>query len=699
MKRFIKMSRFLFFIVCILSLFVFSSCGEKEDVPRIYLDDDFYWTLTDAFSEPEDAENLKFEHLDNMGYKNLMDLVGIDGKYVWLKAEFELIPELKDDDLSMVIPYLHYADILYLNGHYIDDYGVMGTSPEDPVNQEAGYVAHLFDFPELYLNQTGKNTVLIKVQCLGHATITDGVFVGLRQDGWRTSDNMTFWRSRFYTYFEGMMLLCGIFFFMLYFVFKRNASYRRFGLLNILTALFFSIFFITDLPWTGFHGGIPFFWYVKFAKSICFFAMALVFSLFICSFTERKLKKWENVVHFLAFTISTAMALFAPTYLWLVRRTLLLIPLSCAGLLLSIGHVIVDFRKSEGEKRRKIRVVLLALCFLLLIMGIDIIIKGTFRNIKMPFISIFGWTGVIIIIFIYFCVDYSKIASRLEYLNQGLEDEIKAQTKQLKDVNGRLENDREKSLKDMRMAAIVQNKFFHAPTDALKSWDFSVRYEPLSIVSGDLFNFYHNKDLLYGLSLFDASGHGVAASLVTMLAENIIQQTYMESLGNGNSVADMLKIINERFISAKGDIENYLTGLLLRTKENDDGSCTVILANAGHPYPLFYSSEREAVEEILPDVESPYTGPVGLEGFAVEYGQMEFTMKKGDILLLYTDGLTDTTNEESISFDISRVIDVLARKKDYTAEEIMKSLMDKIDAFCADSPRTDDISVIILKRV
>ena len=145
-------SRFVFALVCFISLFAFTSCNEKEVPPRIYLDDDFYWALTDADSIPEDAENLKFEHLDNMGYKNLMDLVGIDGKYIWLKAEFELIPELKDDDLSMVIPYLHYADILYLNGKYIDDYGVMGESPDDPVNQEAGYVAHLFDFPELYLN-------------------------------------------------------------------------------------------------------------------------------------------------------------------------------------------------------------------------------------------------------------------------------------------------------------------------------------------------------------------------------------------------------------------------------------------------------------------------------------------------------------------------------------------------------------------
>jgi len=692
-------SRLVFACIFIFSLFLFSSCGQDESVPRIYLDDDFYWALTDAASEPEDAENLQFEHLDNMGYKNLMDLVGIEGKYIWLKAEFELIPELKNDDLSMVIPYLHYADILYLNGKYIDDYGVMGDSPDDPINQEAGYVAHLFDFPELYLNQEGKNTILIKVQCLGHATITDGVFIGLRQDGWRTSDNMTFWRSRFYIFFEGVMLLCGLFFLMLYFIYKQEVSYRRFGLLNFFTALFFSVFFITDLPWAGFHGGVPFFYYVKFAKSICFFCMAFAFSMFICSFIEKKLNTFETAIQYLSFIVSTILVLLAPDYLWLVKKTLLLIPLSCLGLFISIGYAIASIRKTESKQQTKVRFILGAVFFLIVVMGIDVIIKGAFRNIKMPFISIFGWTGVIIIIFIYFCIDYSKIANRLEYLNHSLEDEIKRQTKQLTDVNGRLEHDREKSLKDMRMAAIVQKKYFHAPEHPLKNWDFAVRYEPLSLVSGDLYNFYHEGEQLNGISLFDASGHGVAASLVTMLAENIIQQTYNELLQNGQSVAECLKLINERFIDAKGEIDNYLTGLLLNMKENEDGSCTVTMSNAGHPYPLFYNAKEDTLEEMLPTADMPYTGPVGLSGMNVDYSEMSFTMNSGDFLFLYTDGITEMQNREKLDFGIEAIMTILEKCKDDSAEDIAKKLMKGLENFIKDTPRIDDVSVIILKRV
>ncbi len=698
-KCFFCPSGLLLLIVLICSPLILTSCENKEVSPRIYLDDDFYWALTDAGSRPEDAENLKFEHLDKMGYKNLMDLVGINGKYVWLKADFELIPELQNDDLSMVIPYLHYADILYLNGRYIDDYGVMGESPDDPINQEAGYVAHLFDFPEFYLNQEGKNTILIKVQCLGHATITDGVFIGLRQDGWRTSDIMTFWRSRFYMFFEGMLILCASFFLMLYFLYKPLASLRRFAFLNILTAIFFSIFFITDLPWAGFHGGVPFIWYVKTAKSTCFFAIEFVFSMFICSFIEKKMKSYEIAIQYLSFLICVVCSILAPSYLWLVKKTLILIPISSIGFVYSIVCAVIAARKAEPKIQEKAKVVLYAVSFLLIIMGIDVIIKGAFRNIKMPFISIFGLTGVILIIFVYFCVDYSQMSGRLDYLNQGLEEEIKSQTKRLLNAKESLEHDREMSLKDMRMAAIVQNKFFHAPETALKNWDFAVRYEPLSLVSGDLFNFYHDGENLNGVSLFDASGHGVAASLVTMLAENIIQQTFNELLKSGESLAEALKLINERFIEAKGEIDNYLTGILLSTRENKDGTCTLTLSNAGHPYPLFYNSEEQTVEELLPTADMPYTGPVGLSGLNVEYSEMKFTMKSGDILFLYTDGITEMANKEKIEFGIEPINQIIGKKHEDSAEEIMTAIMEKMEHYISGMPRVDDVSVIILKRV
>ena len=103
----------------------------------------------------EDAPKYNYQKLPKLAYKNIVRLeeVGNTGKYVWLKVQFEIPEALKGDDLSMLIPYLHFAEELYLNGYYIDDYGVMGDGPDDPAIQDAGLIAHLFDFPESFLNQ------------------------------------------------------------------------------------------------------------------------------------------------------------------------------------------------------------------------------------------------------------------------------------------------------------------------------------------------------------------------------------------------------------------------------------------------------------------------------------------------------------------------------------------------------------------
>lgn len=684
-----------FFLTTIFSL---TSCNDNtDDSPRISLDDCFSWTFGTYEDTVEDAQKYEYKKLERMGYKNIMEVAGNEGRYVWLKAEFILPEELKNDDLSMVIPYLHFAEELYLNGKYIDDYGTMGESYSSPEIQEAGYGAHLFDFPEFYLNQDGINTINIKVFSLGAATITDGVFIGTRRDGWKTADNQTFWRSRIYVFLEGGMFICGIFFMMLYFALKRKLSYWRFAMLNFFTIIFFSNFFMTDLPWTGFHGGIPFLWYFKLAKCICFFWLEVEFSLFVFAFLEIKHFWVDTIIRDGTFIASIILVLLTPNYYTLMNLTFPILIICTYNFIAPIALAVWQLRKPE--KRYEAMILVIAMIPLLISIYVDFSLKTFSMDIKHLYFSVFGWFAFILIFFVYFCLSYSKIASRLGYLNQNLEKEIKLKTDNLWAANEKLEHDKEISTKDMKMAALVQKSFFHPPLESLKNWDFAVRYEPLSIVSGDLFKFYNDNNTLNGISLFDASGHGVAASLVTMLAENIIQQTYSELIEKGDgSVANALQLINERFIEAKSEIENYLTGILLSMKDNEDGSCTITMANAGHPYPLFYNASDNIVEEMLPTADMPYTGPVGLSGFGVEYAEMSFTMNKGDILFLYTDGITEMSNAQKLDFGIEPIKSILLNHNKNGAEELAKKLITRMEDFIADSPRTDDVTFIVLKR-
>ena len=231
--------KFKLFVVSIISILLtfLTSCNDGDD-PRLYLTD-FYWALTTEESDVSEADSLEFQKLEQLKYKNIRKLVGAKGDYVWVKTTFTLPDELKGDDLAMVVPYIHFAEELYLNGYYIDDYGIMEGGPESSEIQEAGFMAHLFDFPESFINQDGENTVLIKIFSLGSGTICGKIFVGLRQDAWSTSDKLTFWHSRIYIFLEGIMLCVSIFFFMIFFAYRKERIYIYFSLLNLLSFISF----------------------------------------------------------------------------------------------------------------------------------------------------------------------------------------------------------------------------------------------------------------------------------------------------------------------------------------------------------------------------------------------------------------------------------------------------------------------------
>ncbi len=687
MKRIVKSAILILFI-----LLCFSSC-KRGNHPRLYLDGEFSFALCDEDCEIEEADARAYYPLRLKGYRNISKTVGNTGQFLWLRTSFRIPEELKDKDLAMVIPYLHYACELYLNGEFIDDYGFMAEP-----RQEAGFAAQLFDFPEDFLNQDGENIIHIKVLSLGQSTISQNVFIGERDDCWAMSDFHTFWQSRIYIFFEGALISVFLLFLILFVLTKKDEFYLIFAFLCLVSALFFSNFFAGELPDVGFHGGIPFFLYIKIFRCTTFFAMEFLFTLFVFSFLEVPHHKMDLIMRGIAAVICVVTVFLTKDYVQLIKVTPFVFIISSIDVVFSFGLIGKNLFSDIEDRRRKARFLISALIPLIFALILDAIIKFICKNILVTYFALPAYTITIFCIFTNFTIQYKRISNRLEYLSRSLEDEVEIQTKHLTEANDKLEREQEIAQEDMSMAALVQKKFFHTPNHPLSKWEVSVRYEPLSIVSGDLYNFYTEEDMLNGLSLFDASGHGVAASLVTMLAENIIQQTYKESLEIGRGMAETLTVINERFIAAKDGIDNYLTGVLLSVKENDDGSCTITLANAGHPNPLLFNASTGCVEEILPDVSTPSYGAVGIKGFEVCYAEIEFNMNSGDVLLLFTDGLIEMMNENHEEFGIDRAMTVLSEIHGMSAQEMLSALMFAFNAHVYSVPRTDDVSVIVIKR-
>ena len=696
-------SAFLFSLVLLstamLSCINKGTLNEGDENLRIPLDGTFEYAicpegengLWGEDSTVEDALQMDYTFLEKMCYRNLYDIAGGDGKYLWLKTEF-LVPDgLKDKDLSMVIPYLHFADELYLNGRFIDSYGFM----EKNLFQDAGYEAHYFNFPIEHLKQNGRNIVLIKVCALGFATISPGIFIGVKDDGWAAADISSFWQSGIYICFMGIMIAVSFLFFALFIFSRTERIYLHFALLNVFSILYFSNLCVSELPWVGFHGGFTFLAYLKFACCISFFGLMYIGVIFIYHFLNQKQHIIERIIRIISALFSVICVIAAPDYKSLFKLFPLLAAISFINLFTALVLIVICLFKSD----KKNRAVLIFISFIPFIISllVDFVIKAVLRNINLPFFSMFGWLGTILFYFTYFSIQYRKITLRLEYLNTELEHEVQNQTEKLVLANRQLDTEMKITQQDMHAAALVQEKLFHPPTTAFPHWDIAVSYQPLSGVSGDFYNFYSKGSSLYGVSLFDASGHGVTASLITMLAENIIQQAFKASHVNGESVSDCMEKINSNFITAKGDIENYLTGILLDINEQDD-CANITMVNAAHPYPELYHTSEGYAEEILPDVENPSYGPVGMDIMEVHYAPIELKMEKDDVLVLFTDGLTEAVDKDRKEFGRKGIETILESSSGESAEEILKKLTVALSVHIGTAQHNDDITIIVMKR-
>ena len=254
---------------------------------------------------------------------------------------------------------------------------------------------------------------------------------------------------------------------------------------------------------------------------------------------------------------------------------------------------------------------------------------------------------------------------------------------QMQEKNHNLEN-------EIEMAATIQQNFFKQDTSAIKDYQISCYSRPMSGVSGDIYDFYSSKGKLDGFGIFDVSGHGISSGLVTMLVKNIIQQEFYKM--QDYELWEIMNKINDRIIDEKGNIENYLTGILVRPKGDDK----LELVCAGHPVPIVYRRKTNKCEFLPQGISS--MGAIGISGFPVFYKSMDIDFDEGDEIIFYTDGIIEVTNEENDQFGKIRLLDAVMDIVDEDVNTQVTYIAKEVLKFCGKKPPKDDITFVILKK-
>ena len=691
-----KKNLLIAFIIFIFSSLFFSSCGKQKfyryDVSNYVSYIETPPDVGPGYVLPRIGE---FKHLDKKNMKSLIKLISKDGDYLWLKIQFILPDELKDKDIGLFIGYIRGADLLFLNNISIRQYGEF-----PPFDNSAGFTGQYFMFSKQDLNQTGLNTVLIKVWPDAFGSISTKMFLGERPDVHNTGERITFYNSKITLTFAGVMILIFFMYLFLYLVMKnydnRNV-YLFFALLNFYTVHFLLPFFASEIGWAK-----PVWLSYTMMTRVFFYGGAYITiyfaSSFIIAFLRKKPQRWEIITRLVLLAIPMFFAFTLKT----PRQLNGFMPYIIVFGLIQFGFCIPRLVLSLVAKETRRNSIYLIIGFSPVLVGIvlDLFFKVIGLNMNLPFFTIYGWQvtlwiflGSLLLRFGSMYMHNTELNTKLSEFSNHLEDVVALRTRELSEANYVLS-------KGLETVAHVQKNFLPAKNKSFRGWDLAISYNALdNNVSGDLYDYYFSEGVLDGMGIFDVSGHGIPAGLMTILAKSIISQHFINGMNQDESISNVLKDINKSYIKEKVNVENYITGLLFRFSEfNKKDICSVEFANAGHPYPLLYSAEEDVVLELKQEGQKQY-GILGVEGLDVSFPPINFRAAQNDIIVCYTDGLTDCLNHKGEEFGKERIIKIIKEYHKESAIMIMNRIMDKFSDFIGNGKITDDITLMVLKRV
>lgn len=242
---------------------------------------------------------------------------------------------------------------------------------------------------------------------------------------------------------------------------------------------------------------------------------------------------------------------------------------------------------------------------------------------------------------------------------------------------------------ELRLAQVVQQSFFKHNETIYDEWAISYFNKPMAGVSGDFLDIYSSGNKLNGIGIFDVSGHGIASGLVTMLVKNIIFQEFHN--GTKDKLKSIIDRINIRYIKEKGNIENYLTGILSRLDGNK-----VEFINAGHSLPIYYNAREDSANFVNDD--NTAFGAIGLPDIPTNFVSHKLEMQRGDELIFFTDGATEATNNHGEDYGKDRLLKSIFRNADRPLTTQVNCIVSDIMTFIGSEPQKDDITIIILKK-
>lgn len=237
--------------------------------------------------------------------------------------------------------------------------------------------------------------------------------------------------------------------------------------------------------------------------------------------------------------------------------------------------------------------------------------------------------------------------------------------------------------RELQLAMEIQQRFQPTAPPVVPGYEFQGISFPCYEIGGDYYDFIQREDGRLVIALGDVSGKGTAAALLmSSLHASIHAQT-----GSHDSLVETISAVN-RYLADNIPSNRFVT---LFYAELDPESGALSFLNAGHNPPLIVHAAG-TVEQLA-------SGglPLGIKANA-EYREGRTTLQRGDVLVIYSDGVTEAASPSGEEFGPTRLYEVVSRNVDSSAAGIRDRIESALTKFSQGTQAADDITLVIVKR-
>ena len=211
--------------------------------------------------------------------------------------------------------------------------------------------------------------------------------------------------------------------------------------------------------------------------------------------------------------------------------------------------------------------------------------------------------------------------------------------------------------------------------------------KPAKIVGGDFFNVVKRNDNQMLSIVGDVAGKGIPAALYAAHIQSMFESLSEQSASPANILNGLNHLICRRL--REGD---FITAVIAFF---ESGENSLTIARAGHNWPLYYSSQTKTIEPLK--TRGVCLGLDRDTGFSSCLEEKSMPVKSGDVLLLYSDGITEAMNSDHHLFDQSRLESALKESAHFPAEKIVERINLRLDEFVQFEEPHDDVTMVAIK--